>query len=69
MILKTKYSIGDKIEINSFEIDNNTCTFISIDIKVLSADKLETTYWYRRDKSLIKGSYSITNVSHLILSH
>ena len=59
MIIETKYSIGDKIDINSYEIDNNACTFISMDIKVIENSKLEITYWYKRDKSQIKGRFSI----------
>jgi len=59
MIIKTNYCIGDKIDIRSFETDNTSCTIISIDIKVLNDCRLETTYWYKRDKSQIEGRFSI----------
>jgi len=43
----------------SYEVDNNTCTITSIDVKVLKNNALEAAYWYIRDKTKTKGSYLI----------
>ena len=59
MKIETQYSIGEKIDINTYDTDDKTCTFISMDIKVLKHDELEITYWYRRDKSHTEGRFTV----------
>jgi hypothetical protein len=59
MIIETQYNIGEKIEINSYDKDDKHSTITSMDIKMMKKDELEITYWYKRDKSCIKGRFAV----------
>ena len=57
MIIKTKRSIGDKLEIKSYDPDNITCTITSMEILVLSNDEIEVEYRYKRDNTRTEGRF------------
>ena len=59
MRIETQYSIGEKIEIGGYDKDDQICTIMSMEINVLKIDKMDVTYWYRRDKSNTEGRFTV----------
>ena len=58
MIIKTEYSIGDKVELYSYDEDDQVCTITSLTIRMSNNDKyFEIIYGYIRKESETTGFY------------